>query len=149
MYFLGPVSPQQKVQAVPGGGTNVPIWLLGSSTFSAHLAANLGLPFAFAGQFAPQMLFDAITIYREYFKPSDVLEKPHLMIGLPVLAADADEQAEPSGDFRASKNFAIGSRPTDFHTATRCQHGRTLESCRKTGRGRASGSGGDWRAKNG
>jgi len=92
--YLGPVSAQQRIQAVPGGGTQVPIWLLGSSTFSAHLAATMGLPFAFAGQFAPQMMFEAIGLYREYFTPSATLEKPYVMIGLPVLAADTDEQAE-------------------------------------------------------
>ena len=94
LQFLGPVAPGQRVQAVPGGNSNVPIWLLGSSTFSAHLAATLGLPFAFAGHFAPQMMLEAIQIYREYFKPSARLTQPYLMIGLPVLAADTDEQAE-------------------------------------------------------
>jgi luciferase family oxidoreductase group 1 len=93
-FFLGPVAPNQRVQAVPGGGTNVPIWLLGSSTFSAQLAATLGLPFAFAGQFAPQLLFEAIGLYREHFKPSPTLKQPYVMIGLPVLAADSDQQAE-------------------------------------------------------
>jgi luciferase family oxidoreductase group 1 len=93
MRYLGPVQPHQRIQAVPGGGTNVPIWLLGSSTFSAQLAATLGLPFAFAGQFAPQMLFDAIGLYREYFRPSAALSTPYVMIGLPVLAADTDAQA--------------------------------------------------------
>jgi luciferase family oxidoreductase group 1 len=92
--FLGPVAPNQRVQAVPGGNSNVPIWLLGSSTFSAHLAATLGLPFAFAGHFAPQMMLEAIQIYREYFKPSTALAQPYVMVGLPVLAADTDEQAE-------------------------------------------------------
>jgi luciferase family oxidoreductase group 1 len=92
--LLGPVSPNQRVQAVPGGNSNVPIWLLGSSTFSAHLAATLGLPFAFAGQFAPQMMLEAIQLYREYFKPSATLTQPHVMIGLPILAADTDEEAE-------------------------------------------------------
>jgi luciferase family oxidoreductase group 1 len=92
--FLGPVLPNQRVQAVPGGGTQVPIWLLGSSTFSAHLAATLGLPFAFAGQFAPQMMLEALEVYREYFQPSATLERPYAMVGLPVLAADTDEQAE-------------------------------------------------------
>src|SRR5450631_3655008 len=93
-HLLGPVSPDQRVQAVPGGNSNVPIWLLGSSTFSAHLAATLGLPFAFAGQFAPQMMLEAIQLYREYFKPSATLTQPYLMVGLPVLAADTDGQAE-------------------------------------------------------
>ena len=92
--FLGPVATNQRVQAVPGGNSNVPIWLLGSSTFSAHLAATLGLPFAFAGQFAPQMMIEAIQLYREYFKPSVTLDHPYVMIGLPVLAAATDEQAE-------------------------------------------------------
>jgi luciferase family oxidoreductase group 1 len=92
--LLGPVSPNQRVQAVPGGNSNVPIWLLGSSTFSAQLAATLGLPFAFAGQFAPQMMLEAIQIHREYFKPSATLTQPYLMVGLPVLAADTDEEAE-------------------------------------------------------
>lgn len=92
--FLGPVAPNQRVQAVPGGNSNVPIWLLGSSTFSAHLAATLGLPFAFAGQFAPQMMLEAIQLYREYFQPSATLVQPYAMVGLPVLAADTDEQAE-------------------------------------------------------
>jgi luciferase family oxidoreductase group 1 len=93
IHFLGPVSPGQRVQAVPGGGSNVPIWLLGSSTFSAQLAAHMGLPFAFAGQFAPEMMLEAAALYRQHFKPSAALKQPYLMIGLPVLAADTDEQA--------------------------------------------------------
>jgi len=93
-HYLGPVTPNQRIQAVPGGGANVPIWLLGSSTFSAQLAAELGLPFAFAGQFAPQMMLEAMGLYRENFKPSVTLKKSYAMIGLPVLAADTDEQAE-------------------------------------------------------
>jgi luciferase family oxidoreductase group 1 len=93
-HYLGPISPSQRVQAVPGGGSNVPIWLLGSSTFSAQLAAELGLPFAFAGQFAPQMMLEALNLYRENFKPSATLQKSYALIGLPVLAADTDEEAE-------------------------------------------------------
>src|ERR1700678_4412103 len=94
IHYLGPVSPGQRVQAVPGGGSNVPIWLLGSSTFSAQLAAYMGLPFAFAGQFAPEMMMEAAALYRQLFKPSATLQTPYLMIGLPVLTADTDEQAE-------------------------------------------------------
>ena len=93
IHLLGPVSPGQRIQAVPGGNSNVPIWLLGSSTFSAQLAAVMGLPFAFAGQFAPQMMMEAIALYREHFTPSAGLKQPYVMIGLPVLAADTDEQA--------------------------------------------------------
>jgi luciferase family oxidoreductase group 1 len=94
MSYLGPASPHQRVQAIPGSGTQVPLWLLGSSTFSAQLAAMLGLPFAFAGQFAPRMLVEAIGLYRENFEPSAALTEPYVMIGLPVIAADTDEQAE-------------------------------------------------------
>jgi luciferase family oxidoreductase group 1 len=92
--YLGPVLPHQRIQAVPGSNSNVPVWLLGSSTFSAHLAATLGLPFAFAGQFAPRMMLEAIGLYREYFKPSATLNQPYVMVGLPVLAADSDQQAD-------------------------------------------------------
>jgi luciferase family oxidoreductase group 1 len=94
IHYLGPVSPGQRIQAVPGGGSNVPVWLLGSTTFSARLAAALGLPFAFAGQFAPQMMLEALGLYRELFKPSAILKQPYVMVGVPVLAADTDEQAE-------------------------------------------------------
>src|SRR5271167_4486668 len=81
IHYLGPVSPGQRIQAVPGGGSNVPVWLLGSSTFSAQLAARMGLPFAFAGQFAPEMMLEAGALYRQYFKPSVTLKQPYLMIG--------------------------------------------------------------------
>jgi luciferase family oxidoreductase group 1 len=94
MSFLGPVSAMQRIRAVPGNNSNIPIWLLGSSTFSAQLAAVMGLPFAFAGQFAPQMMMPAIGLYREHFKPSDRLNEPYVMIGLPILAAETDQQAE-------------------------------------------------------
>jgi luciferase family oxidoreductase group 1 len=94
MGFLAPVSARQRVQAVPGSNSDVPIWLLGSSTFSARLAAVMGLPFAFAGQFAPEMMMPAIGLYREHFKPSGHLKEPYVMIGLPMLAAETDEQAE-------------------------------------------------------
>jgi luciferase family oxidoreductase group 1 len=70
LHFLGPVQPRQLVRAVPGAGTNIPVWLLGSSTFSAQLAAQTGLPFAFAGHFAPQEMLRAIDLYRAHFEPS-------------------------------------------------------------------------------
>jgi luciferase family oxidoreductase group 1 len=94
LHYLGPVSTGQRIQAVPGANSKVPVWLLGSSTFSAQLAAAMGLPFAFAGQFAPRMMLEAIQLYREYFKPSESLRNPYAMIGLPVLAADTDDRAE-------------------------------------------------------
>ncbi len=94
LAFLGPLAPGQRVRAVPGQDTNVPVWLLGSSTFSAQLAAYLGLPFAFAGHFAPQDLRDAISLYRAQFQPSERLRKPYVMVGLPVIAAETDQEAQ-------------------------------------------------------
>ncbi len=82
-----------RIQAVPGTGLKVPIWLLGSSLFSAQLAARKGLPFAFASHFAPSMLHEAITIYRESFRPSENLSSPYVMLGVNLFAADTDEQA--------------------------------------------------------
>ncbi|MFF2017934.1 LLM class flavin-dependent oxidoreductase [Paenibacillus sp. NPDC058177] len=81
------------VRAVPGEGQNVPIWLLGSSGFSARLAGQLGLPFAFASHFAPEYLLPALHLYRSSFRPSEVLEKPHVMVGLGITAADTVQEA--------------------------------------------------------
>ena len=92
--YLGKPEPGQRVQAVPGQGLNVPLYLLGSSTFSASLAAELGLPFAFASHFAPELLHQALDIYRTRFKPSETLERPHAMIGVNTFAADSDEEAQ-------------------------------------------------------
>jgi luciferase family oxidoreductase group 1 len=91
--LLGPVQPGQTVQAVPGAGTNVPLWILGSSLFGAQLAAALGLPYAFASHFAPDALMPALAVYREKFQPSEQLERPHAMVGLNVFAADTDAEA--------------------------------------------------------
>ena len=99
--LLGPRLPEQKVVAVPGNGTEVPIWLLGSSLFSARLAAERGLPYAFASHFAPAMLLPAIEIYRRKFQASEKLAKPYVMIGVPVIAAPSDEEAE----FLASSTY--------------------------------------------
>jgi len=92
--YLGPRTPEQRVIAMPGTGTNVPIWLLGSSLFSAQLAGERGLPYAFASHFAPRFMHEAIRVYRNHFKPSAVLEKPYVMLGVPLVAADTDEQAD-------------------------------------------------------
>lgn len=86
-------APQQPVPAVPGRGTNVPVWILGSSLFGAQLAAMLGLPYAFASHFAPAQMMDAIQVYRTHFKPSQYLDKPYVMLGFNVFAADTDEKA--------------------------------------------------------
>ena len=92
--FLGPRRAGQQVIAMPGVDSNVPIWLLGSSLFSAQLAAEQGLPYAFASHFAPRMMMQAIELYRRNFKPSAVLAKPYVMLGVPLVAADTDAQAE-------------------------------------------------------
>ncbi|MBY0452658.1 MAG: MsnO8 family LLM class oxidoreductase, partial [Bdellovibrionaceae bacterium] len=81
-------------QAVPAAGTHVPLWILGSSTFGAQLAAELGLPYSFASHFAPDQLLKALDIYRRNFKPSRQLQKPYAMVGVNVIAADTDEQAK-------------------------------------------------------
>ncbi len=92
--FLGAVQPGQRIEAVPGSNTNVPLWILGSSLYGAQLAAALGLPYSFASHFAPQALHPALAMYRERFQPSKQLQKPHAMVGLNVIAADTDEEAE-------------------------------------------------------
>jgi luciferase family oxidoreductase group 1 len=91
--LLAPAQPGQRLVATPGAGSDIPVWLLGSSLFSAQLAAHLGLPYAFASHFAPRFLFDAIRLYRELFRPSAVLDKPYVMVGVPVVAAPTDEEA--------------------------------------------------------
>jgi luciferase family oxidoreductase group 1 len=93
-HFLKEPDAAQKIVATPGAGTNVPLWILGSSLFGAQLAAMLGLPFAFASHFAPAAMDQAIDIYRENFKSSEQLEKPHVMLGYNVCAADSPEEAD-------------------------------------------------------
>ncbi|MBP0494639.1 LLM class flavin-dependent oxidoreductase [Roseomonas indoligenes] len=93
MSYFRPAQPGQRVQAVPGAGLEMSFWILGSSTYGAQLAAALGLPYAFASHFAPAALHDAIAIYRERFRPSEYLEKPHVMVGANLHAAPTDEEA--------------------------------------------------------
>lgn len=92
--FLAPASPDQRIIAVPAAGTQVPLWILGSSGFGASLAAELGLPYAFASHFAPDMLMPALEIYRSRFKPSAQLERPYAVAGINVIAADTDAEAK-------------------------------------------------------
>ena len=92
-YFFAPVQPGQLVQAVPAAGTEVPLWILGSSTYGAQLAAELGLPYAFASHFAPDQLLPALDIYRRRFKPSKQLAQPYVMAGVNIIAADSDDEA--------------------------------------------------------
>jgi luciferase family oxidoreductase group 1 len=90
-YFKGT---NGRVRAIPGEGLDIPLWILGSSLFGAQLAAMLGLPYAFASHFAPQMLDEAIRVYRERFRPSEQLDKPYVMLGFNAFVADSDEEAE-------------------------------------------------------
>src|SRR5476651_1161849 len=92
-HYFADVQPGQPVQAVPGQGLHVPLWLLGSSLYSAQLAAALGLPFAFASHFAPDMLHQALAIYRSQFKPSEQLQQPYAMVCINAIAADTDAAA--------------------------------------------------------
>ncbi len=91
--YFEPLTPDQKVRAIPGAGLRVPIWLLGSSLFSAHLASIFGLPFAFASHFAPDAMLRAMEVYRANFRPSRQLERPYVMLGVNVFAADREEEA--------------------------------------------------------
>jgi luciferase family oxidoreductase group 1 len=91
--YFEPVEPGQRIQAVPAAGTRVPLWILGSSTFGAMLAAELGLPYSFASHFAPQQLMSALQIYRSRFKPSRQLDQPYVMVGVNIIAAETDAAA--------------------------------------------------------
>jgi len=93
LNYLGPRDPDARVRAIPGEGTGVPVWLLGSSTYGAQLAAMLGLPFAFASHFAPTHLHEALDIYHSQFKPSRYLQKPYSMACVNVIAAESDDEA--------------------------------------------------------
>jgi len=91
--FLAPAGPNQRIQAVPAAGTEVPLWILGSSNFGAMVAAELGLPYAFASHFAPEHLLAALEIYRARFKPSEQLDRPYAMVGVNIIAAETDDAA--------------------------------------------------------
>ncbi|NTF82168.1 LLM class flavin-dependent oxidoreductase [Rhizobium rhizogenes] len=93
-HLFSPADENQSILAVPGNGAKVPIWLLGSSHYSAHLAAMLGLPYAFASHFAPEALLDAVAIYRDRFQPSATLDKPYVIVGVMGSMADTDEEAQ-------------------------------------------------------
>lgn len=110
LNYFKPADPAQRVQAVPGAGLNVPVWILGSSLFGAQLAAMLGLPYGFASHFAPADMERAVELYRERFEPSEYLQKPYVMLGLNVIAADTDEEAHHlfTSQLQAFVNFRSG-----------------------------------------
>lgn len=91
--YLAPATPEQHVIAVPAAGTKVPLWMLGSSHFGAALAAELGLPYSFASHFAPELLMEALQLYRGGFKPSEQLDRPYAMVGVNIIAAETDAEA--------------------------------------------------------
>ncbi len=115
MDYLGPVRPDRGILAVPGTGSNVPIWILGSSLFGAQVAAALGLPFAFASHFAPAMMLQAIEIYRARFRPSAQQDRPYVMLGFNIFAADSDAEGRylASSMQQAFVNLRSG-RPTQL-----------------------------------
>jgi luciferase family oxidoreductase group 1 len=94
LSYFAPEKPGQAVKAIPGAGIDVPVWILGSSLYSAHLAAAIGRPYAFASHFAPGDLIEAIAIYRREFKPSAALAEPRVMVGVPIVAAESNERAQ-------------------------------------------------------
>jgi luciferase family oxidoreductase group 1 len=94
LFYFAPATPGQRVKAIPGAGIEIPIWILGSSLYSARLAAALGRPYAFAGHFAPQEMIQAIRLYQAEFRPSRYLQKPKVMVGVAAVAADTDERAQ-------------------------------------------------------
>jgi luciferase family oxidoreductase group 1 len=112
--FLGDESPLPGIKAIPGQSTHVPLYILGSSLFGAELAAELGLPYAFASHFAPRFLHEAITVYREQFKPSQQLREPYVIAGVGVIAAETEESAaaqlEAARRIRARALFGRGKR---------------------------------------
>ena len=91
--FLAEAGPNQRIEAVPAAGTNVPLWILGSSNFGAMLGAELGLPYSFASHFAPDLLLQALDIYRARFKPSEQVQRPYAMVGVIIIAAESDAEA--------------------------------------------------------
>ena len=93
-YYFDDLHPNQAVKAIPGIGSHVPLRILGSRFYGAHLSAHLGLPYAFASHFAPDYLLDALATYRQMFKPSQQAQKPHAMVGVNVIAAETDEEAQ-------------------------------------------------------
>lgn len=105
--YFAPERPGQAVKAIPGAGTNVPIYILGSSLYSAHLAAKLGRPYAFASHFAPGELLEALRIYRAEFQPSPHLDKPYVIVGVPAFAAPTDEEADYLATSMIQRSLAI------------------------------------------
>lgn len=137
--YFAEAGPNQRLQAVPAAGTDVPLWILGSSNFGAMLAAQLGLPYAFASQFAPDYMLPALNIYRNAFQPSEQLDRPYAAIGINIIAADTDAEARRLatsqqmsfvGMFRGSRELTlppIDDIETYWSPSEKTQAGRMLE----------------------
>lgn len=131
-YFEKPEQ-GQAVFAVPGAGLTVPVWLLGSSLFSAHLAAIMGLPFAFASHFAPDLMEEALALYRERFEPSERLQKPYAMLGINAVIGETNAEAQRAATSLQQHFIALRQgRPTTFPAprpvSWNCQEQRLLDS---------------------
>jgi luciferase family oxidoreductase group 1 len=143
LSYFAPATPGQAVKAIPGAGIDVPVWILGSSLYSAHFAAAIGRPYAFASHFAPDDLLEALEIYRREFKPSKALSAPYVMVGVPALAAETDERAEflATSMYQRFLGIIKGQR-----FAARGKHGRAVVARRAHGGCRAHGADGGRRA---
>ncbi len=133
MRYFEPAAPGQQLQAVPGAGLDVPVWILGSSTYGAQLAAALGLPYAFASHFAPTQMMEAMETYRQGFRPSARLAAPHAMLGVNIIAADTDAEARRlfTSHQQSFLNLRRGRpgqlpRPVDDLEARMDPHGRAM-----------------------
>ena len=135
MAYFQPAEPGQRVRAVPGEGLDIPIWILGSSLFGAQLAAELGLPYAFASHFAPQQMIEALELYRRIFRPSKWLEKPYAMLGFNVLPATRDDEAQLLATSLRKRRRAAHGQPGKLKPPSRIMRRRSRSS-----NGRCSGA---------
>ena len=134
--YLAPAQPGQRIQAVPAAGTEVPLWILGSSTYGAQLAAEFGLPYAFASHFAPDQLLLALDIYRARFKPSEQLARPYAVVGVNVIAAESDAAGAASGDHATNVVHQYVPRRARPEPAANRRHRDLLDARRRSFRRR-------------
>ena len=139
--FLAPAVPNQRIQAVPAAGTEVPLYILGSSHFGAMLAAELGLPYAFASHFAPDHLITALEIYRSRFKPSEQLDRPYAIVGVNIVAAETRREGAAARHDSADVVHQHLSRRAGFKSAADRRHRNLLDAD-----GEGAGERGCWRA---
>ncbi|WP_111860557.1 LLM class flavin-dependent oxidoreductase [Acinetobacter sp. CFCC 10889] len=126
LSYFADAQPNQRITATPGQGTHVPVWLLGSSLFSAQLAARLGLPYSFASHFAPRMLGQAIALYRDNFQASEYLDKPYVSMGVPTVVAETDAEAEylATSVYQRIQNLVTGAPSIKLKAPVESMEGR-------------------------